>query len=907
MPAAARFLATKLHPPSARPNRISRPRLLARLDEGRPLTLVAAPAGFGKTTLLSDWVRQNSKVAWLSLDDDDNDPARFWGYVVAALRQVEPAVGEAALAWLQSPPAPTVAVVSELINQLAALPERLVLVLDDYHVISAPPIHEALAYLLDHLPDPLRLVITTRADPPLPMARRRSRGQLTELRAADLRFTPDEAAAFLTQALGPWLSPQDIAALGARTEGWIVGLQLAALSLRGTSWLQGRPDGAGFVEAFTGSHRYIIDYLLEEVLARQPEPVQAFLLQTAILDRLEGSLCEAVLADPGAAVNGQAMLERLEQANLFLAPLDDERRWYRYHQLFAEALRHRLQHRQPDLARALHRRASAWYEQQGLPRDAVHHALAAADFDQAARLMEQAGSELVSQGEVATLQRWVNALPAEMVRSRLELAVWQGWLLFVSGQLEAAEQHLDDLERRFAIQPLPGSESSSQAETFGRVTAIRASLAIIRRDLPQAIALSRQALAYLPKDNLARAYPAWYLGKALWLSGDVEAACLALASAARVSWELGHRYVAFQATHDLAQLYVAQGQLHQADQTYRQALQQALEWGSPQPAFGPAYVGRGQLEREWNHLEAAAALFQQGLQLCQQAGNTPIVLQATLGLAFVKQAQGDAAGASALMRQALELAERHSVAQPGAARPVAAAQARLGLLQGDEAAAAGWAQRCGLSLDQELSHVREREVLTLVRVLIRQRQADVAARWLARLLRLARAQGRTGSEIEILMLQAEAAQAAGDQHQGQERLSQALALAEPEGYQCLFLDEGTPIARLLEGLPARPGRGQPGAAHYRDQLLALLGGAPGGDAAQPASPAAGLVLLGEPVSQRELEVLRLIGAGCSNQEIADRLVIALSTVKWYIHALYGKLQVDSRTKAIARARELNLL
>src|SRR5579859_1831955 len=911
MPAAARFLATKLHPPSARPNRISRPRLLARLDEGRPLTLVAAPAGFGKTTLLSDWARQNSKVAWLSLDDDDNDPARFWGYVIVALRQVEPAVGEAALAWLQSPPPPpTVAVVSELINQAAALPGRLVLVLDDYHVIGAPPIHEALAYLLDHQPDRLRLVITTRADPPLPMARRRSRGQLTELRAADLRFTPDEAAAFLTQALGPWLSPQDITALGARTEGWIVGLQLAALSLRGTSSLQGRPDGAGFIEAFTGSHRYIIDYLLEEVLARQPEPVQSFLLQTAILDRLEGTLCEAVLADPGAAVNGQAMLERLEQANLFLTPLDDERRWYRYHQLFAEALRHRLQHRQPDLARALHRRASAWYEQQDLPRDAVHHALAAADFDQAARLMEQAGSELVSRGEVATLQRWVSALPAELVRSRLELAVWQGWLLFVSGQLEAAEQHLDDLERRFAIQPpaaeparqpLPAEESFSQAETFGRVTAIRASLAIIRRDLPRAIALSRQALAYLPQDNLARAYPAWYLGKALWLSGDVEAARLALASAARASWELGHRYVAFQATHDLAQLYIAQGHLHQADQTYRQALQQALERGNPQPAFGPAYVGRGQLEREWNHLEAAAALFQQGLQLCQQAGNTPAMLLATLGLAFVKQAQGDAAGASALMRQALDLAERHSAAQPDAARPVAAAQAWLALLQGDEAAAAGWAGRCGLSLDQEQSHVREREVLTLVRVLIRQRQVDEAARWLAKLLRLARAQGRTGSEIEILMLQAEAAQAAGDQHQAQERLRQALALAEPEGYQRLFVDEGNPIARLLEGLPARPGRAQPGVALYRGQLLALLGGAPG------AGAAAGLVLLGEPVSQRELEVLRLIGAGCSNQEIADRLVIALSTVKWYIHALYGKLQVDSRTKAIARARELNLL
>src|SRR5579859_265895 len=664
MPAAARFLATKLHPPSARPNRISRPRLLARLDEGRPLTLVAAPAGFGKTTLLSDWARQNSKVAWLSLDDDDNDPARFWGYVIVALRQVEPAVGEAALAWLQSPPPPpTVAVVSELINQVAALPGSLVLVLDDYHVIGAPPIHEALAYLLDHQPDRLRLVITTRADPPLPMARRRSRGQLTELRAADLRFTPDEAAAFLTQALGPWLSPQDITALGARTEGWIVGLQLAALSLRGTSSLQGRPDGAGFIEAFTGSHRYIIDYLLEEVLARQPEPVQDFLLQTAILDRLEGSLCEAVLAEPGAAINGQAMLERLGQANLFLTPLDDERRWYRYHQLFAEALRHRLQRKHPALEPELHRRASAWYEQQGLMHDAIHHALAATDLAQAARLIEQAFNSLVRRGEIATLQRWAAALPDELVRSNIELSVLQGWLLFVSGKNDAAELHLQDIERIFGINPVSDepreqqtmpSGAESSAEIRGRIAAIRASIAVTQRDLPRTITLSRLALEYLPKESMARAYVAWYLGKAHWLSGAMGAASIALAEASHISWEVNHLYAVFLVTHDLAHLQILQGHLHQADQTYRQALQQALERGGHQPAMGPAYVGRGNLEYKWNHLDAATSLLQEGIKLCEQTGNTQVILQAYIGLAFIHQAQGDADGASALMRQAVQ-------------------------------------------------------------------------------------------------------------------------------------------------------------------------------------------------------------------------------------------------------------
>jgi LuxR family maltose regulon positive regulatory protein len=734
---------------------------------------------------------------------------------------------------------------------------------------------------------------------------------LTEIRAADLRFTSEETTAFLTRTLGQHLSGEDIAALEARTEGWIAGLQLAALSM------QGRKDISAFLKAFTGSQRYIIDYLAEEVLARQPEPVQTFLLQTAILERLQGSLCEAVIGEHGGEASGQAMLEQLEQANLFLTPLDDERLWYRYHQLFAEALRHRLQRKDPMLVPELHRRASAWYEQQGLTREAVHHALAATDFALAARLIEQAFNALVRRGEIATLQRWAAALPDELVRSNIELSVLQGWLLFVSGKHEAAELRLQDIERTFGINPVSDepraqqtmpSGTPSHAEIKGRIAAIRASIAVTRGDLPRTIALSRLALEYLPKENISRAYAAWYLGRAYWLSGDVSAASVALAEASHVSWEVNHLYVVFLVTHDLAHVQKLQGHLHQAEQTYRQALQRALERVGDLPAIGPAYVGRGNLEYEWNHLDAATSLLQEGIKLCERTGNGRAILQAHITLAFIKQAQGDTDGASAIMQRVVQITERQRLSQHRNAQ-VEAFWAWLSLMQGDEAAVLRWLPRCGLSLDQQLTHLREREYLTLVHVLITRRRLDEAVKWLANLLQLAEAQGRTGSVIEILMLQAEALHASGEVNQAMERLSRALSLAEPEGYIRLFVDEGAPIAHLLVQMRRRPPGGQPGSTHYREHLLALLGRAHDEDASHSAVavPGSGMYPLGEPLSERELEVLRLIVAGDSNREIADRLVIAVSTVKWYVNAIYGKLQVESRTKAIARARELNIV
>ncbi len=907
------LLATKLHVPRPPLQLVRRPHLVERLRQAmeRQLTLIAAPAGFGKTTLLSAWLQDAPvSTAWVSLDSGDDDPTRFWSYTLAALDAVRSGFGALGLSLLQSPQPPQLEILlTSVINHLATLPGDLVMVFDDYHVITAHPIHTSVTFLLDHLPAHLHLVIATRADPPLPLARLRSKGQLVEIRSTDLRFSREEATSFLSQTIGVKFSTDDITALETRTEGWIAGLQLAALSL------QGRQDISQFMQAFTGTHRFVVDYLTQEVLARQPADVQSFLLQTAILERLCGSLCEAVTDEP----EGQAMLERLEEANLFLLPLDDERRWYRYHQLFAEMLRQRLQHVQPHQVARLHQRASAWYAQHELIREAVHHALAASDFAQAARLIEQAFNSLVRRGEIATLQRWAAALPGELVRSNIELSVLQGWLLFVSGKHDEALLHLENIERAFGINPVEDEHSeqqampggtSSHAEIKGRIAAIRASIAVTRGDLPRTIALSRLALEYLPKENISRAYAAWYLGRAYWLSGDVSAASIALAEASRVSWEVDHLYSVFMVTHDLAHVQSLQGHLHQADQTYRQALQQARERGGDLPAMGPAYVGRGNLEYEWNHLDAATSLLQEGIKLCERTGNGRAILQASITLAFIKQAQGDTGGASAIMQQVAQITERQHLSWHRNAQ-VEAFWAWLSLIQGDEAAVSRWLQHCDLSLDREISHLREREYLTLVRVLITRRRLDEAKQWLANLLRLAEAQERTGSAIELLILQAEALHASGETKQALEQLSRALTLAEPEGYIRRFVDEGEPVARMLAQLRRRPPTGQPGSSstHYREHLLSLLNGTHDEGTPHPAAatPRPGTYPPGEPLSERELEVLRLIITGCSNREIADRLVIAVSTVKWYVNVIYGKLQVESRTKAVARARELNLM
>jgi len=913
------LLVTKLTRPSIGADLIPRQRLTNKLQLGiqRPLTLIAAPAGFGKTTLLSTWLEQASlRSAWVSLDHDDDDLVRFWSYVFTALSRVHPGSETIPMALLQGPAPhqmpPIETVLTVWINGLTAMSHTVVLILDDYHLITAPPIHRSVTYLVDHLPPRLHMVIATRADPPLPLARLRSHGHLTEIRAADLRFTSEETTAFLTRILGLNLSGENIAALETRTEGWIAGLRLAALLM------QRGQDIPTFLKAFTGSQRYIIDYLTEEVLASQPVPVQTFLLQTAILERLQGSLCEAVIGEYAGEASGQEMLEQVEQANLFLVPLDEEREWYRYHQLFAEALRYRLQRTYPTLVPQLHQRACAWYEQQGLTHDAIHHALAAADFAQAARLIEQSAELTAKHGELATLRSWLEALPEELLRSSMELCLWQGWLLALSGQFDAAERLLQDLERtlRTTNSPLTSTISLVQlprldearrlVEFSGRVAAIRAFIAFRRGNAQRTIDLALQALEQLPEDQVARGMVAWYLGIAYLWSGDLAAGAASLTEARTISQATGNSYTAYMATFELAQMHVRQGYLHQADQSYLQALEFGAEHGVHEFSKGPIFVGRGELQREWNHLDTAAYFLQEGITRCQQTGNVSIMLMGYIMLVRVKQAQGDAAGADMLIQKIPQIL-RASQLSPLNAAQFSAWHARLALAQGNLTLAARWVKERQLEVDDELSSPRDIEYLTLARLLITQHRPDEAQPLLARLLLLAESERRMGNALEILVLQVVAQYACGDEAGAMERLSQALSLAEPEGYIRLFVDEGVPMAHLLVEMRSRPPGDQPYSMHYREQLLTLLGKTPDKDVPHIAASGYGMYPPSEPLSERELEVLRLIIAGRSNREIADLLVIAVSTVKWYINTIYGKLQVESRTKAIARARELNIV
>jgi LuxR family maltose regulon positive regulatory protein len=903
------LLATKLHIPRPHAGFVPRPRLAERLAEGtaRELVLVCTPAGFGKTTLLADWARRSQRpVAWLSLDAADNDPARFWRHVAAALDTVRPGVAGRVAALLQGvQPAAFQAVAATLVNELAGGPDEVVLVLDDYHLIDAQAVHASLEFLLEHVPPSLRLVLASRADPPLPLARLRARGQLAELRERDLRFTLEEAAELLRGAVGADLPDAAVLTLEGRTEGWVAGLQLAALSL------QGHADPAGFVATFSGSHRYVLDYLTEEVLDRQPEPLRTFLLETSVLERLCGPLADAVTGRS----DSQALLEQVERANLFLVPLDEVRGWWRYHHLFADLLRARLHQERPERVSELHHAAAAWSEGHGLVEDAIRHALAAGDAVWAARLVERHFDDLLRRCEDATLHRWLQALPAEVVRSRPRLCLAQALWAWIGGHLEAVEPLVAEAERAYPAvaeepyEPSVGRATSLVANVPAAIGTFRAGLACVQGDAEQATRFGQQALVYLTDaDRTLGSFARWYLAVAEWLRGRLPEAEQALAGLVAEQRGAGERYFA-RLCYDLGQVQRAQGRLGAALGTYQEALDASGGAARLLPPAGMALVGLAGVLYERGELQAALDRASEGVGLWRQVSyGLPLVAGLTT-LAWIRQAQGDASGAL----EALAEAERVGLSPTVVAllNPAPATRARLALARGEVTEAARWVQDRGLGPDDQPSYPWEREYLVLARVLLADHAADRALGLLERLHTQAVAQGRTGSVIEIRALQALALQASGDQAGALAALAEALTLAAPEGHLGVFVDEGAPMATLLGKLATTPATGQAvAAAHvppaYLDRLLEAFEQA--GQAVLPRSRrGAALPGLVAALSAREVEVLQLLAAGKSNPAIAAELVITLDTVKRHVTHILDKLGAANRTQAVARARELGLL
>ena len=904
---AGPLLETKLHVPRWRRDLVARPRLSERLSRGAEsaLTLVSAPAGFGKTTLLTEWLAVAAaggrSVAWLSLDQRDNDPALFWTYLVAALNTGAPGGGAGALALLQPPQPPNEAGLVALLNDLDAISNDVVLVLDDYHVIDARDVQDGMAFLLEHLPPQIHLVIASRTDPPLPLARLRGRGELAEIRAADLRFTPGEAAAYLNEVMGLALTAADVAALEGRTEGWIAALQLAALSM------QGREDIAAFIDGFAGDDRYIVDFLAEEVLQRQPEHVQHFLLQTSILDRLSGPLCDAVTGQDG----GKAKLTALERGNLFLVPLDDRRRWYRYHQLFADVLHARLLDEQPDDVPELHRRASRWHEQNGEPSEAIRHALAAGDFGRAADLVELAIPAMRRSRQEAAVLGWLELLPDEVVRVRPVLSVGFAGALLAGGEFEGVEARLRDAERWLdgatgirQGSPAPAAEMVVVDDTeFRRLPAeielYRAAQALVRGDGPGTVRHARRSLELSPADDhLGRASAAALMGLASWASGDLEAGHSGYAECMAGLRRAGHIADTFGCAIALADIRRTQGRLGEAMRTYEQALQRASEQGGPVlRGTADMYVGMSEVHRERDDLPAATQQLLRSQELGEHTGLPQNRYRWRVAMARIREAEGDLGGALDLLNEAEHLYVGDFFPN---VRPIPALRARVRVAQGELGEALGWARERDLSFDDDLSYLREFEHITLARVLLArytderaERPVQEATRLLEGLLRAAEEGQRTASVIEILVLQALTRQARDDIPAALASLRRALTLAEPEGYVRIFADEGPPMATLLRA--AAKLRIAPG---YVRRLLAAVNKTEDGTTASQG--------LTEPLSERELDVLRLLGTDLGGPEIARELIVSLNTVRTHTKNIYAKLGVNNRRAAVRRARELDL-
>lgn len=877
------LLSTKLHIPPLRPKMVYRPRLVERLNEGlhRKLTLLSASAGFGKTLLVSEWLASSKlPAAWVSIDRSDNDLTRFLTYLSAALQSIGANISEGLLDALQaSHPPPVESILTVLLNELSRIPHQSVLVFDDYHLIDADPVHQALAFLLEHLPPQLHLVITSREDPPLRLARLRARGQLTELRAADLRFNLSEAADFLNQTMGLNLSSENVALLESRTEGWVAGLQLAALSMEGLH------DATRFIKSFTGSHRFILDYLVEEVLHNQSESVQTFLLHTSILDRLCAPLCDAVMR-LAPSPSSHETLKKLELANLFIIPLDNERRWFRYHHLFAELLRKRLQQHSSSTGENteadLHLRASEWYEENGLELEAFHHAAAAKHIDRTARLVEGNGVPLHFRGMMSPVLNWLASLSATVLEERPSLLVMYASALVFTGQNSSVEQKLRTAEK--ALKRVETDDKSR--DLAGQIASIRAMLAIPHYQSNIILTQSLRALELLHPDNLpVRAAATWTLGFAYQLQGDRTAANQAYREVVSFGQSTPSIMITIAATTSLGSIQVADSQLVLAAESYERVIQLAGE--PPLPAACEAHLGLARIYYEWNELDAAERHGQQSIQLSMQVGSVDTYAHGELLFSRLKLAQGDVAGAAASLAKADQYVCKHNFVSR--MPDIAAAQVLMQLHQGNLAVAA------------QLAHSQEIPI-SQARVQLALGDAPAALALLEPLRLHTEENGSLDERLKVMALQVAVLQANGDKPEAAALLVDVLKLAEPGGYIRLFVDERIPIAELL--YDAQPHGIMP---DYLSKLLASSEAMEQFDADNaylpPTQPKQILI---EPLSVRELKVLELIALGLSNREISERLFVALSTVKGHNQRIFDKLQVKRRTEAIARARELGL-
>lgn len=909
------LLVTKLYIPPVTATHITRPRLFQLLDEGlrlgRRLTLISTPAGYGKTTLIADWIHHHKLPAvWLSLDEGDNDPARFLSYLIAAIRTVKPEIGD--LSPIHFPPGGSdQGILVALVNELAKVSELFLLVLDDYHTIHAQSIHDALAFLIENLPPNVHIFIATRADPPLPIARLRARGQLVELRLNDLRFTAEETTTFLNQVMELSISPEDLTALDSRTEGWAAGLQMAALALQAPGLeVQGSSE---FIRSFTGSNRYILDYLVEEVLRKQPKAIQTFLLQTSILDRLCGSLCQAVtqvgewrlegdqlLSSLQSPISAAEILEYLDRSNLFIVPLDNQREWYRYHRLFADILNQRLGLTQTEIIPILHHRASVWYEQHQLMDEAIQHAFAVGDTRRAADLIASTAESTLMRSEITTFLGWVEQLPETELHDRPDLIVYHALvLLWIGAPLEEIEAILAIAEQNKIL--------------VGKETPLRAFIALNKGQSTLAREYSRQALELIPEsDLLLRGLADLMQAMCYLVEGDVQIGVPLLEKAAITTRKTGNLVVAAIILYQLAELRHREGKLRQAQALYQQVLELASDQvGRYLPIAGRALVGLGEIAREWNDLDAAQCYVLKGNELTEKWSQVA-AFDGYLALTQIRQSQGDMDGAEQAVDILRKIARQYDVSEVDDL-VVDMVEARLKIAKGNLAAAHQWARQRGLEdaqptrskeLDDNLISLRLRkyEILVLARLWLEEGRKDEVLRILDRQLDQLEKIDRPLLLIETELLRAMAFQEKKETAEALLALEHALSLAEPEGFVRIFVDEGEKILALLKSAHAKL-KETPLVTFLEKLLLAFT---IQGTMIRPDHTRQTAVLF-EALSEREMEVLHLLPSGLSSREMADELYISVHTLRSHLKSLYGKLGVHSRYEAIARARELDLL